>query len=262
VSRNITHSNDLIEGLLKSNIWLTLAWFEIKQRYKRSTLGPLWITLSTAIMIFAMGPLYSRLFGTELSDYFLHLALGVITWQFVSTSINDSCTGFTNAEGYIKDFNLPFSIYILRILCRNLIIFFHNFIVILILIYIFQPELKLSYLYLLPNLLLLSINLFWITALVGIVCTRYRDFTPIVNSLVGVSFFLTPIMWKPNMLGEKAKFMYLNPFYNYIELVRNSIIDINHHNIPLIFSLSTALLGILFINWFFNKYKQRIIYWI
>ncbi len=260
--KKLIHQNDIINGLLKPNIWMTLSWFEIKQRYRRSTLGPLWITLSTAIMIFAMGPLYARLFGTNLDAYFLHLALGVITWQFISTSINDSCTAFTGSESYIKEFNLPYSIYIYRIIFRNLIIFLHNFIVVLILIFIFQPELKVSYLFLVPKLLLLSANLFCLSMIISTICTRYRDITPIVNSLVGVCFFLTPIMWKPNMLGTKAKFMFLNPFYNLVELVRNSILDENLFNIPVIVCCVMLLILIIFISWFFSKYKNRIVYWI
>ena len=35
---------DWWEGTRRTDIWLTLAWFDIVLRYRRSMLGPLWIT--------------------------------------------------------------------------------------------------------------------------------------------------------------------------------------------------------------------------
>ncbi len=51
-------------------------------------LGPLWLTLSMGAMIGGMGPLYSSLFGTELSKFFPHLALGIIFWGFFSSVVD------------------------------------------------------------------------------------------------------------------------------------------------------------------------------
>src|SRR3954468_1641431 len=60
---------DLKDGLLGIHVWPTMAWYEIRQRYRRSALGPFWLTISTGVLVAAMGPLYGRLFGQEVSSY-------------------------------------------------------------------------------------------------------------------------------------------------------------------------------------------------
>ena len=68
---------DWWDGTRRTDIWWTLAWFYIVLRYRRSMLGPLWLTLSMGAMIGGMGPLYASIFGTELSKFFPHLTLGI-----------------------------------------------------------------------------------------------------------------------------------------------------------------------------------------
>ena len=64
-------------------IWWGLAWQEIKQRYSRSVIGPFWITLSTGVLVAAMGPLYGVLLGQNVAGYIQHLAVSLIIWSFI-----------------------------------------------------------------------------------------------------------------------------------------------------------------------------------
>ena len=57
---------DLIKTLRRSELWLLLGWLEIKQRYTRSVLGPLWITISMAVMVGSIGVVYGSLFKQSL----------------------------------------------------------------------------------------------------------------------------------------------------------------------------------------------------
>ena len=56
---------DIKEGFLSLHLWPMLGWLEIKQRYRRSIIGPFWLTISTAVMIGAMGPLYGKIFNLD-----------------------------------------------------------------------------------------------------------------------------------------------------------------------------------------------------
>src|SRR5258708_2206490 len=106
---------DIKEGICSFNIWGMLGWLEIRQRYRRSTLGPIWLTISTGVLIFGMGPLYGRLFGQDLSSYFPYLAVSLVLWTFISGLITDSCSSFISADGLIKDPKLPFTVEVLRV---------------------------------------------------------------------------------------------------------------------------------------------------
>ena len=71
---------DLTEGFRRHELWLHLGWQDIKQRYRRSVLGPLWITIAMGTTAVAMGGLYSKLFHLELSEHLPYVTLGLIIW--------------------------------------------------------------------------------------------------------------------------------------------------------------------------------------
>lgn len=254
--------NDIWNGLRNYEIWTMLAWLEIKQRYRRSVIGPFWLTLSTAIMIFAMGPLYGSLFGQSLDKYFLYLATSIIVWQLISTSINDSCQAFIGSEGFIKQSSLPLSVYVLRIVWKNLIIFAHNIVVIVAVALFFPPELKISVLLVFPGLFLIALNALWVGIVVGLVCARFRDVTQIVSSIVGIAFFVTPIMWYSKMLGPNGWMVNLNPFYHFIQIIRAPIIGdiIDPRN--WVATVVITVVGYILMIALFGRFRNRVAYWV
>ncbi len=62
-------------------IW-TLSVFDIQQRYRGSLLGPFWLTLSTGVMIGALGVLYAGLFHINIHSYLPYLSLSLVLWNF------------------------------------------------------------------------------------------------------------------------------------------------------------------------------------
>ena len=61
--------SDLVRGFLQHELWLQLGWQDIKQRYRRSMLGPLWITIATGVMAATLGLLYSVLFKVPVEKF-------------------------------------------------------------------------------------------------------------------------------------------------------------------------------------------------
>ncbi|MBI3563086.1 MAG: ABC transporter permease [Gammaproteobacteria bacterium] len=253
---------DLIQGLLSFRIWSMLAWQEIRQRYRRSTLGPLWLTLSTGIMILAMGPLYGGLFGQTLDSYFLYLATGIVSWQLISTTIQDSCLAFIGSEGFIKQLKLPLSLYVLRIIWKNLIIYLHTLVIVVIIYIFFPPPIPFQMLFFVFGIFLFSVNAIWVGIVVGLLCARFRDITPIVTSIVGVMFFITPIMWPVKMLGGRLLITELNPFYHFMEIIRGPIIGDQIQPISWIMVILITLFGYLFMLLLYSRFRARIAYWI
>lgn len=254
--------HDLNTGLNSFKIWWMLAWQDIKKRYRRSTLGPFWITLSTIIMVGLMGPIYSLLFNINFQDYLSYLAISFIIWNFISLTINESCHAFIESEEFIKQLNLPLSIYLIKIIVRNILIFLHNFtIIVFIWVFFSFPGIE-SIIIFLFCFLLLIFNLFNLGLILAILCTRYRDIPLIVNNLIFACFFLTPILWKKEMLGERAFFADYNPIFIVIESVRSPLMGesptFNIISLNLIFSIVFFFLSILI----FTKYRSRISYWI
>lgn len=254
--------DDLWNGLKDYHIWTMLAWSEIKQRYRRSVIGPFWLTLSTSIMVFAMGPLYGGLFGQSLDKYFMYLATSIIVWGLVSSSINDACQVFIGSEGFIKQSSLPLSVYVLRLVWRNLIIFLHNVVVVIAVGIFFPPEINLATLLVIPGLIIMSLNAVWAGIVIGLICARYRDVTQIVNSIVGIAFFVTPVMWYPRMLGQKEWMVNLNPLYHFMQILRAPMIGEPIAIINWVAASAVTVVGFVLMIMLFGRYRSRIAYWV
>src|SRR5580700_4193361 len=209
-----TISQEIIAGFRAWPVWVIMGWDDIRQRYRRSVIGPFWITLSMGVFIMVLGVIYSRIFHAELQSYLPYLTVGFVVWGFMSTAANDSCIAFIDANRIIKQIKLPYSVYILRVVWRNFIIFLHTIVIYIPIAIIFKIEPNLTTLYAIPGLILICVNLIWLTTVIAILSTRYRDIQPIVGTAVQLGMFATPIMWPISSLGNARIVAELNPVYH------------------------------------------------
>jgi lipopolysaccharide transport system permease protein len=255
-------ARDFKDGISSIHVWPVLAWLEIKQRYRRSVLGPFWLTISTGAMVGGMGPLYGRLFGLDISAYFPFLAIGFVVWLFLAGIITDSCATFISAEGYIKQMKLPFTVHVLRMVWRNLIIFAHNAVIVLLVMLFWPPALTLHLLLLPLAVLFIAINGIWIGLSLGLLCARFRDIPQIVGSLVQIAFFLTPVMWNVSMLGKHRWTVAWNPFYHFLEVVRAPLVSATTNWFSWGAVLGITLVGYAATFLLFARFRARIAYWV
>ena len=107
-------------------LWLATGWYDVQKRYRRSVLGPFWITISLAVFIAALSFLYGPLLGREIVDYTPFLAFGLIAWTLISQIVAEGCTVFVANGHIIRQMKAPLSIYIFGMIWRNMLIFVHN----------------------------------------------------------------------------------------------------------------------------------------
>lgn len=213
--------SDIAGGVARWWIWSSMAWEDIRLRYRGSVLGPFWLTLSMAVMIATLGIVYSTIFRTKIHTYLPYLTLGLLLWTFVSAIVTEGCNGFIGAEGIIRQVRLPFTIHVLRILYRNLIVLGHNAVVYLAVALWFAVPLGMRSLLALPALALQIATGLWVCLLLGMLSARFRDIVPIVASVMQIAFFATPILWLPDSLnGHHQWIVDFNPLYAMIEIVR------------------------------------------
>lgn len=244
-------------------IWFTLASQDIKLRYKRSMLGPLWITLSMGITIYTMGFLYGNLFNVDLAKYFPYLASGLICWTFISVLIIESGEIFIHSEAYIRNQEIFVSLFIMRMIFRNLLVFAHNLLTFIPMILIFKPTIGLKTLLIFPGLFIISLNVFFLGTVLAIISTRYRDFSQIVKSLVQVVFFLTPVMWMPSALSAKNQWIVqYNPFNQFLNLIRAPLLNESMSAIGLMMVSVSTVIGFALYCLLLKKYKHRIVFWL
>ncbi len=254
--------DDLVGGLASIHVWPVLGWQDVKQRYRRSMLGPFWITISTGIMIAIMGPLYGKLFGQDFNSYFAFLTVGFVLWQLVAQSINDACTSFMAAESYIKQVRLPLSIHVLRVVWKNIIFFLHNMLVVVLVLVILDVPVNASLLLFPLGVLACAINAFLYGMLLGVISARFRDIPIIMMNVVQAAFFLTPIMWQPSMLGRHEWSVNLNPLYHFIEIMRAPLLGASPNPLswPLVGAITLAGCALAIAT--LSRYRARVPYWV
>lgn len=254
---------DIIAAIQNWRIWLLLGWQDIRLRYRRSYLGPFWITISMAINIYTIGFLYGHLFRQNLANYFPFLAAGMLTWSLISTTIIESTGAFIDSSGYLKQIKLPYSIFIFRVLARNFIIFFHNIVVIVPIVIFFQIPISWSLFAIIIGLLFIALNGFFYGITLALLGARFRDINQLIVSVMQVIFFLTPIMWSPQALPAKYQIVaQLNPFALFIELIRNPLMGEWPSSYAYVVVSFITLFGIILMFTLLQKTRHRIIYWL
>ena len=206
------------------DLWLTLGWYDIRKRYRRSLLGPLWITIGMGAFVAALSLLYGPLMGGHIADYLPFVAVGFIAWQLISELVNEGCNVFIVNGPIIEQLKAPLSIYIFQMIYKNLIIFAHNILIYLIIILFFAVSLSWSTLLVIPGIALICLNGVSVGMLLGTASARFRDIPPIVASIMQMMFFLTPILWLPDRMPGREAFIALNPFYYFVEIIRQPLL--------------------------------------
>lgn len=256
-------SADIVRCFTGWHIWALLGVSDIRQRYKRSRFGQFWITLTMAVFVCGIGFVYGGLFHNEIREYIPYLTVNMTVWTLISSSISDGTAAFIDASPYLKQESLPKTIFIMRVIVRNLVAFAHNLIIIPFVFLIFLIPPSPVALLAIPGLALLLVGVFFATLILGILCTRFRDMPQIVANLVQLGFFVTPVMWHPEQLGNRAWFIKVfNPFASFLQVVAEPMRG-NLPELSTYLSVLVYLLILIVIAWpLFAKFRARIVYWL
>jgi ABC-type polysaccharide/polyol phosphate export permease len=259
-----TAGREALEMLARVEQWSTLAWNDIKLRYRRTTLGPLWITLGLSATVLSVGILYGALFGSELTEYLPYFSVGLVIWTFLASAVNDGCTVFLGAAALIRAIPVPLVVHVYRMLARQLLVLAHNFLLIIGMWLILQWPLDAKVLLLIPALVLNVIVVLGLALFLGIVAARFRDVQLIVSMLLQLVFLLTPIVWQTKGLKGSAT-LYVadfNPVYHLIEVIRRPLLNqaptSTSWAIASVVAAGSFALGMAF----YARYRHRVPFWV
>jgi lipopolysaccharide transport system permease protein len=249
-------------GTRRIDLWSTLAWYDIVLRYRRSLLGPWWITLSMGAMLLGMGPLYAALFGVPLARFYPHLALGIIFWNFLSSTLNEGCQVFIAATTYLKHGAVPRSVFVWRSLARHLFFLAHHLVLYLPVAIWAGLNWSPRMLLIVPGLLVVVINLHALSISLGLLSARFRDVPNIVASSLQLLMFLTPVFWFPEKLPGRARLILYNPLAQLLDILRLPLLGGQPApgTVKLLFyftALNVAVAALLY-----ARLRRQVVYWV
>jgi len=253
---------DLIGGLKLWELWSTLGWHDIRQRYRRSIVGPFWLTISMGIMVAGLAYLYAGLFGQNIDSYLPYVATGMIIFSLISSLASEGASAFISSAPLILQLRAPLSIYVYQMVWRNLLIFAHNISIYVVVLFFSNVELGWNFFLSFVGLFLVVLNGVWIGLALGGLSARFRDVPPIVAILMQVAFFLTPVFWTPSSLPNRELFVHLNPFYYLVEVVRMPLMGQTPPLFIWMVAIGINCVGAVIAISFYARYRARIAYWV
>jgi ABC-type polysaccharide/polyol phosphate export permease len=162
----------------------------------------------------------------------------------------------------LVSFRLSYFTLLMRVVWRNLVVFLYQLIVFIALALILQLPITVSWIIAPFALLAITMVALWMALLMSVFATRFRDLSELMNNLLRLVFFVTPIMWIPSPNTQLSLVADLNPFYHLIEVFRAPVLtgDINLQNWIVVSAL-------LFVGWLiafpvFATFRSRIAFWL
>jgi ABC-2 type transport system permease protein len=281
--------HDLGTGFGAWRLWGHLGWNDIKAKYRRSLLGPFWMTITMGLTAVGLGTLFSFLWDSRVSTFVPYVGTGLIVWAFISGCLLDGMESFTASEELIKQVSAPLTVYVMRTVWRHTLILAHNLIIYVILLVLFFPELHQpnytmsgqpcgaqavvcepglgwnSFLAI-PGFVLVALTGFAAALGLGIVATRFRDAPPVIASVVQLLFFMIPVSWPLDTLIQnapgKAWLIELNPLFHYVQVVRQPLIGqhLDWWSWVVVGFLTIATWAVALI--LLRRYRSRVSYWV
>ena len=255
--------NDLTKEFCNYKSWFFLAKFDLELKYRRAFLGPWWVVIGMGLSAGLLCLLWSTIFNLDWREYLTYLFSGFIIWMFISSVIIEAPGIFPTNKHLIISTNATPIFYVLRKCSLMLLLFLHHLPLIFIVILFVRPEIDLRTIVTFPfAIFLVFINAVFITLSFGFLGARYRDVEPTVQSLMAPMFLLTPVLWKPEMLGENVIWVYLNPFTYFVGILRNDITGMEFDIYVWIGSLTITFINIIIFLFIYSSKKNRLIFWL
>jgi len=200
---------------------LYLAWTDTKVRYKKSVLGPFWLTFGNLIGVLGLSVVWANLLKEDMQTFVPSLTIGMIVWQLIAGTIGEGATTFVRQASLIRNVAIPHWFFVIRALSRQIINLLHNLIIVVGVVWYFDLPLQAETWLALPGILLVLANLFWMTYALGLLGARLRDIEFFVNALLPLLFFISPVIFRPDRLPVDLQIIWLNPLSYFIEIVRS-----------------------------------------
>ncbi len=251
------------EGLTNWRIWYLMGSAEMRRRFERSKLGPLWIVVSTGVVVLCIAALWSALWSAELSEILPFMTVGLVTWQFIASTTGDATVGFPSYSSYFVNQYMAPSNVIFSIVYKNVTTYLLTLIAPLLVCVLFSVPVSWQTLLVFPGLALLIYSVFCLAYIVAIFCARYRDVVQVVQNIVQLAFFATPILWKPDLLSENVqRFVVFNPFASLLAVVRDPLIG--EPVTPEVWTVSLAVAALLTLIMIplVGRVHRRVVFWL
>ncbi len=199
---------------------------DLRVRYRGSVLGFLWTLLNPLLLTLVLWLVFSKFGQVEEKNYALFLLSGLMVWIFFSQSITMALNSIVKQRGLIQKIYVPKVVFPIAVVISNLtnfLFFLAAYAMIASLTPVGLSAMNLMVIPVVGMVFLLAIGCSLVMATLNVF---FRDFLHLTEVILRLMFYLTPILYRPELFGEKAQiFFQMNPAYYPIITARSVLYD-------------------------------------
>lgn len=254
--------NDFVDGARLAPLWLRVGWEQVIARFRRTVLGPFWLSANLLAISFSLSFVFGGLLGQDTRANFPLIISGILSWSIIGALLGEAASVFIVSGGLMHTQKLPLTFHVFLMMHRAFI----NFLAQLIAFWVVLAILRLGAIptwQLIPGVALTLACGFFLSLIVAIPSTRFRDINQFVQFSVQVLFFLTPIFWSAAQMSPKRRAVVeLNPLAHLLEIIRQPLLG--RVVAPEHWVWSLGFLGVLALVALVMMalYRRRIVFWL
>lgn len=251
---------DLRELWRYRDLLYVLARRDVAVRYRQTALGALWAVLHPLITMAIFSLVFGRLarIPSDGLPYPLFAFAGLLPWIFFASGFSAAGNSIVNQSNLITKVYFPRLIIPIAAVgapALDLLIS-SGFMLVLMAYYGLWPSLTALWLPLL--FLLTAIIAIGTGSLIAALLVSYRDFRHLLQPLIMVWLFSTPVIYPPTLIPEEWRWLlFLNPMAGTVSAIRSAWFGQPFDLGALALSAGVALLLLLFGVSYFRKVERR-----
>lgn len=201
---NIFEYRDMLYSLVRR---------ELRGKYKGSVLGFLWTYLNPLCQVVIYSAVFSVVFKVQIEKFYLYLIIGMMPWNFFSTSIQGGANCIRGQADMVKKIYFPREVIPISFVTTGFINMLFSFIITFLAIILanwgFYPMalLYLPFVMLIEYVLTLGLLL-----IISAVTVYFRDLEHIMSVVMMAWIYVTPIMYDLNYIPDELRTVFfMNP---------------------------------------------------
>ena len=244
-------------------IW-ALALKDLKIRYKRSVLGFLWALLNPMLLMLVLTVVFSSVLKMNVPHYAIFLLSMILPWTFFSQSLAYAAESVVGNGELIKKIRVAKLVFPLAAVASNMINLLLSLIPLILIVLVMGHPFYMTWLYLPVPLLALTIFTIGATFFFAAANVYYRDVAHILQVVLQVWFYLTPILYSIDFFPAQYRWIFkLNPL---IFVMNGFRLSVYYGLLPTAQSILASFLCaflVLFIGFaVFRRYQDRFVYFV
>jgi ABC-type polysaccharide/polyol phosphate export permease len=228
-----------------------------------SRMGKWWPTIGLAIRIAFVGSIFSLVLASRPTDYLPWLATGWAVWGMISSSLTGAASTFASNKSMMLALAMPKQAFVVRVIVKEFLLLVQNSLLVFLVVVVTGTRIGFELLLILPGLILTTVFLYGLGLSLAPLVAKLKDFGPFISSIVGVMFFVLPIMWKPESIESELAHLILglNPLYHYLQIVRLPLLSEVPTDINYLLATAGSVVFLVIGLIVMNRTRNKIVYW-